>query len=440
MWSKSTTLGNGIIIRRCLYVAVIGLLSLGILSSCRSAETPERVSEDGPPPITAQASADIIIVERSAPRLTRVQTVPSHVVLSPGETIRLSAISFDQEGREIKGVNLTWQVVDSDVGSITARGVFRAGFANGTFSDALVVTGRAPSGMAPGMVQASTTVTVAEFSGRLEPKGIRVFPKIAELEPKEKLNLVALAVDANGVAIPHSRFNWETLEPLAGSIDQDGRLTAGESMGLYRNAIRVSLVSGEGHQRAAISSSLDVRIVDPASVDQKISATLLPQVISLRPKERFKFAPMVLDRKGYQLAPTATQWEIVDARAGVISQNGRFAAGDETGIYSNAVSVTMEVAGADRKIVAKATVIIVDVAATLKLKPERLARVAIFPEQVVLSPGESTRVSIIGLNGDIQGVPNASVSWSLSPPEVGEVSRFVTVTAKDFPGTYERVP
>ena len=64
----------------------------------------------------------------------------------------MSAVAFDQEGRQIKGVSFNWQGVDPEVGSITSSGVLRAGFTKGTFKDALVVTAQPPAGMGPGLV------------------------------------------------------------------------------------------------------------------------------------------------------------------------------------------------------------------------------------------------------------------------------------------------
>ena len=43
----------------------------------------------------------------------------------------------------------------------------------------------------------------------------------------------------------------------------------------------------------------------------------------------------------------------------------------------------------------------------------------------------------MGVDGALTGVPTTDIRWSLNPPEVGEVSRFVNVTARDFPGVYE---
>ena len=255
--------------------------------------------------------------------------------------------------------------------------------------------------------------------------------------PGETRRLVALAVDANGVAIPNLKFKWEMLEPLAGSISQDGRLTASANIGTFPSAIQVTLVPEKEDIGEKISTSLDVLIIDSAGLAQQISATVLPKVISLRPKEEIRFTSMVLDRRGNQIPTLEPRWEILDARAGVISNDGRFKAGEEPGIYSDAIHVSMGVTGVDEKVVATGTVIIVDVTSRVIPQPEQQPRVAIFPGRIVLSPGESIRAVIVGLNGNVQELSTANVRWSLTPPEVGEVSQFVTVTAHNFPGIYE---
>ena len=349
----------------------------------------------------------------------------------------LSAIAFDQRGREKERVTINWQVADQRVGTITPSGVFRAGFTQGTFGDALVVTARAPADLGHGTIQAAATVTVAEFRGELQPTSIRVFPDTAEVGPNQSLSLLALAVNTNGVAIPNMKFEWEMLEPVEGSISSEGRLTAGESTGVFPDAIKVTLADHRDGGSGVISANLDVRVLDSSSIRRRISAIVLPQVISLRPKEGIRFMSMMLDKAGNQIAPTESRWEVLDPRVGVISKDGRFTAGNQPEIYRDAVRVSLTLPGIDKEIVATGTVIIVDIAPPASPEAGKLTKVTIFPERVVLSPGESTRVSIIGLDGDLQRLPSASVQWSLNPPEVGDVSQFVNVTAHDFPGIYE---
>ena len=314
--------------------------------------------------------------------MARVQPVPAHVVLSPGETTALSSIAFDQHGAELKEVTFSWQLLQSRAGTITPRGVFRAGFTEGNFDDALVVTARASADLGPGLVQGTASITVEEIRGQLRPASIRVFPETAEIELGETLPLVALAVDANGVAIPDMKLKWEMLGPLAGSISQDGRLSAGESIGKFPDAIKVTASPQKGDESEIIDTTIDVHVVDPISAAQQISATVIPQVISLRPKEQIKFTTMVLDRRGNRISPVDPRWEILDPRAGIISQDGYFRAGVEPGIYSDAVQVSMEVPGLEAKVVPVGTVIIQDVTLPTSPEPQQLLpRVTIYPNR-----------------------------------------------------------
>ena len=423
---------------RHLTLIILCLLIVGAWSGCRSKDSQEEPLDEGVRLLNASTTADIVIAEKGSPRLSQVQPVPSHVVISPGETMAFSSISFDQQGRELKGLSLNWQVVDPRSGSITPRGVFRAGFTNGTFEDAVVVTARAPGSLGGGVLQAAASVTIAQLPGELRPIGVRVFPQKLEMEPHETLRLVALAVDNNGVSIPNRRFNWEMQEPVAGSISQDGHWTAGNSIGTYSNAIRVTLESDAKGEVEIISTSLDVRVLDPTGAARQISATILPKVISLKAGEEIRFTTLILDRQGNQIRPAKSKWGLLEPDAGFISQDGHFLAGETTGIYWDAVQVSMSAPGTDQDLVARATVIVVEVKPVVtEPKVNQLSRVTISPERVVLSPGKSTRVSVVGLYSGVQALPSADVRWSVSPPEVGEVSQFINVTAHDFPGIYE---
>ena len=294
----------------------------------------------------------------------------------------MSAVAFDQEGRQIKGVSFNWQGVDPEVGSIASSGVLRAGFTKGTFKDALVVTAQPPARMGPGLVQGTASVTVAEFDVRLPPTRVRVFPEKLEVETSGTYRLVALAVDANGVAIPNMKFKWEVLEPgLPGTIAQNGQFTASKSAGQYLDAIRVTLVPQAGVAQA-VSTGVDVHVLDPRSASSRISATVLPQVISIRPGEQMRYTAMLLDRRGQQITPVEPRWEMLDSGAGSISSSGRFAAGEVPGIYSDAILVSMGAKGAEGLLTARGTVIIVEPALLPSPEPAGLARVAIFPERV----------------------------------------------------------
>ena len=225
-----------------------------------------------------------------------------------------------------------------------------------------------------------------------------------------------LGMDANGVAIPSLKFEWEMLEPLAGSISENGRVTASENVGTFPKAVLVTLSSEEEGAGSPISTSLDIRIIDPASLGQRISATVVPQIISLRPGEEIGFTAMVLDRRGNLIPTAGLRWEVLDPRTGTISADGRFKAGREPNIYPDTIRAFMSVPGVEEEIAASGTVVIVEVTPPTAAGAQRLDRVSIFPERVELSPGETARVSIVGLEGDIRATSTANVRWSLDPP------------------------
>lgn len=292
--------------------------------------------------------------------------------------------------------------------------------------------------MQSGFVQATASVTVEEFDQELVPVGILFFPETIEVETTESLQLLALAVDANGVAIPGMEFEWEMLEPLAGSISRQNRLAASSNVGTFQDAIGVTLVEARGAGEQPISASLDIKVLDPVSLANRISASVLPRVISLKPGEQIRFSTLLLDKRGNQITPVEPSWQVLDEKAGTIDQRGRFTAAERPNIYTDVVRVTAGIPDTNETLVATATVAIVNVSPPAAASLDSF-RVAIFPERVILSPGGSTRVSIVSLDADVRFLSGANVDWTLDPPEVGVVSQFVNVTARDLPGVYEGV-
>lgn len=405
---------RGLIVPAYLLLVLLVLITI-VWSGCQSSQPTDKPDPQTGPELTASAFADVVIVDKGTPRLASVQPVPGYLTISPGETISLSGIAFDQQGRELEAATIRWQVADPNVGSITPSGVFRAGFTTRTFDQALVVTARSPEGMELGIVQAAVSVTVEEFDRELVPVNIVFFPDNVEVTATESLQLTALAVDANGVVIPNMDFRWEVLKPLAGSISGENRLTVASNIGAFSDAVKATLVQTEEASGGPISANLDVTVLDLGNAADRIAASVLPGVISLRPGEQIRFSTLFLDSTGNQITPVEPVWEILDSRAGTIDQRGRFTAAESPEIYVDVVRVTAGLPDTNETLVATATVAIVDVSPPAVIAPDSF-RVQIFPERVVLSPGESTRVSIISLDGDVRFLSTANVDWSLNPP------------------------
>ena len=438
--------------RGSLFTLLVLFMAAAASAGCGVEELTLQPTREPPSRVSATAAADIFILDEESAdltipsSLTSVQPIPAHVVLAPGETIALSAVAFDQHGREVRRINVSWQALDNRAGSITLSGVFRAGFTEGTYDRALVVTAQPPIGLGAGLVRTEVPVTIISLESGLRPAGIRVFPQRAELEPRESMHLVPLAIDANGVTVPDMKFKWEVLEPLAGTISSDGRFEAAGIVGTFPSAVRVTLLEPKGVPLGDISTSIDVFILDPGEAIRGLTATVLPQIISLRTEEDVRFDTMVLDRRGNLVEVSGISWVVVDPSAGTVSGSGRFTAGTEPGIFQDSIRVSMFVPSSGETLVSTATVVVVEVSAIdtgpIGVDPDETPEVrvfpeiAIYPERIVLSPGEEARVTLIGLGGDVAGLQSADIYWYLNPPTVADMSRSAVVTAHNSPGVH----
>ena len=422
---------------RRLGLAVLLLLGLGVWSACGSS-TPRTESDiSAGSLVTASATADVVIAAQTAPQLTTVRIIPNHIFLSPGETTLLSSAAYDQQGRELPGVRFNWQLVDEVAGTITRGGVFVAGFTPGTFRDAITVVANSPVGAERERTTSSASVTVLAPQEGSQPASIRLLPDRVDLLSGETTQLFAYALTREGTIVPRVALRWEMDAPEAGSVDQEGTLLAGDVVGTFPAAVRVTLLPEADSEQLKISATADVVVLDPEDLTQRISALVLPGVVSLGLGQETRFTGVVLDEKGNQLIPQATSWQIGDPGAGSLGPDGRFHAGSTSGVYPGAVSMTAKVShlGEELSLTTEATVVVVDISRVVT-KPGTLQTVAIFPDRVTLSPGESTRLSVVGLDGDGRLLDDVQLVWSLDPL-TGEISPSGKLVAANFPGIHQ---
>jgi len=437
-WSSVAFLGQGLAQVKpeshAVRVVALVLAVVGILiwtSGCETGVSPvDQLDRDESNVRTAAAFASVVISEAEPPRLAAVAPIPSSIILRPGESTTFRAVAFDQFGREMDNVTFSWLLAASAVGTITPNGVFHAGINEGSFSGAVVVEVAPQPGLDSEAVQADVDIIILrELAGKV-PVSIRLFPENAELEPGRTRQLNAIGMDVDGNFLAGAQPQWEMVESRAGSISPTGRFTAGEPPGPYPQAILVTLPAGREGEN--ITTLMDVLILEALPPAASVTLTILPQTASVLPGQIMDFVGVALDiTEGRRLEGIRVRWLTLDRLAGTVFNRGRFQASQRPGVYPDAVEARITLPAQDghaaETITARATVAIIDTSA--KEPPTALlGRISIIPKQVVLSPGESTRLGIVGLNYSERTLSDFEVQWHLDP-RLGEIAPSIGVSA-----------
>ncbi len=285
---------------------------------------------------TKTAFAKITVGQEDAgPIIASVVITPPSTVLQKGAQQDFDARSFDQFGREItSGVTYVWSLTNNSVGTINQNGLFTAGNTTGFFKDLVKVTatfkGVSKSDFADVTIQdATVTCTI---------NNVVIVPNNILLEKGQNRPLTAKAYDKFGKELTSGvSYSWSVVNATAGTINQNGVFTAGNTKGIFDKSVKVTATGCGGtvigFAKVTISESdpgivlTEVRI-NPTSIDICEAATQ-------------QFTVKAFDQFGKEITTGVSYtWNVTNNLSGNISNSGLFTAGTRPGFYDNAVSVT----------------------------------------------------------------------------------------------------
>lgn len=257
--------------------------------------------------ITATANETIV-----GGALATVVVTPVTATIGTGATQQFVATGRDAAGNVVT-ITPVWSV-GAGGGTISATGLFTAGTTSGVFTNTVRATSGALSG----------TATVTVTAGALA--SITVAPTPISVAFGASVQLTATGQDAAGnpVAITPA---WSVVNG-GGTIDAaTGLFTAGNTLGVFANTIRVSSGSTVSTVSVTVTSgALAAITITPASVTLGVNATQ-------------QFTAVGRDAGGNVVAITPV-WSIV-ANGGIIgSSSGLFTAGTTPGVFTNTVRAT----------------------------------------------------------------------------------------------------
>ena len=187
-------------------------------------------------------------------------SIPSSVTVSPtavtllsiGETVQLTAVVHDQNGRTISNAAVTWASSDPSVAAASSSGLITA-----TGNGETRVT--ASSGAATGS---------AEVTVRQQVSSVMVSPSMADLAEGDTLRLRAEALDAAANEVAGTEFLWSSADVSVATVDSTGLV-----QGLIRGTARISAAADTISGTAEITVTLPYVPRNPA-VDEDTSHSL----------------------------------------------------------------------------------------------------------------------------------------------------------------------
>ncbi|MCI0439575.1 MAG: hypothetical protein L0177_10655 [Chloroflexi bacterium] len=366
-----------------------------------------------------------VVGEVETPTLTSVAILPERPTMLAGQIFRLMAVGFDQNGRVIPGVSFAWQVNNPSLGHVSDIGYLTVLGGQGAYDSAVTVTGVWQGARASKTI----SVNVVETPGDDDFLDVQILPQSFHLLPGERLQLRAVALGGLGEIADNAEMRWELADPAAGAIDASGVFIAGETPGVYTEAVKVeAAVPGKsGILRAADFASVIVRQPDVARPLK--SLRVYPRSLTIGPSARALLIAQPVNDLGHPAREVEIAWEMADPRAGQIDENGSFVAEAAPGRYPRAIRVTASQQLEDGAFTVSESV---DVTIT-----GTLARVEIQPQIPTIAPGRSIHFSVRGWDENGVEIAGLVALWSVSDESIGEIDAFGNFTAGDSPGLYE---
>jgi WD40 repeat protein len=274
----------------------------------------------------------ITIIEPS--ELTRIQIIPSSVILEPEQKQQFCVIAFNQRDEEISVNNINWKAANSQ---INKSGSFRTtAFQKGCYQVTATV----------GHITAQAEVTVPAVL-----KKLKISPEEVELKPEEECIFTVAGFDQTGEPLEIKSVSWATT--TGGSISNQG-------------VFQGDYTKREVTVTAQVGNIRDTAIVTILPVLKKL--IISPKYVCLEPEEECIFTVTGFDQTGARLARKNVEW--TTTTGGSISNEGVFKGG-----YKN------------REIIITAKVGDISDIANVTLIPV-VKKIEIHPGVVELKPGE----------------------------------------------------
>ena len=336
--------------------------------------------------------------------LTTVAMTPSTIIVDKNETKQFNAKSYDQFGDLItSGVSYTWSMANATAGSVNSSGLFTSGSSAGQFNNSVKLT----ASLGASTKFAYGDVTVSNSGGGSQNTILTTLvmtPSLAIMDKGDTKQFNAKSYDQFGDLITSGvSYTWSVVNSTAGSVNQAGLFTAGQTANQYVDVLKVTANYGASTKFAYGTITVSQGAESPVLHE----VVLLPAVTTVQEGDNQQFTATSYDQFGNVISSGVTYvWSVSNASAGTINQNGLFTA-NTAGFYVNVVRVDAtwnSVTKFDRS-----TVVV-----TPDQQPSELVSVEVLPQTVILDQGETQQYTAIAYDQFNQPITSGvSYTWSV---------------------------
>ena len=379
-------------------------------------------------PRTAVAYATVTVVGPAAVTLERVIPYPAEVTVRGGRTVPLRALGWTSENRLALDVDITWEVVDPQAGELIASGFFIAGPRPDYYPDALRAIGEQVTldGLVRREAHVSVTVTPRGSDDQIER--VLVIPGWVMLRPGDEFQFAARALDARGRTVVNVGLEWVLDDPAVGTLGDAGQLRASETDTSVEGILRVRAtdpLAGPGSNVEAVA----VVRVEPLLPPRRVARVrVLPSPIRVRPGQKVVLTALSYGPDDRFVAETTQNWDLLDPRAGRVTDFGVFIGGARPGRYEDAIAVTVTQTLDDETVMVEERVPVViggdPVALVVTGMPPTVAR------------GESVPLWATAVDEEGRIIQGVLVKWVMNDPAAGSITIDGVFRAGDVEGEF----
>ncbi|WP_338863713.1 right-handed parallel beta-helix repeat-containing protein [Myxococcus stipitatus] len=335
-------------------------------------------------------------------RLGAIQTVPitpSPLTLRILETAQLSAKALDACGNEVPAT-LKWSTANGSVGTISASGLYTASSYSHSNAKGIQVEAGGKYGYA--------SVTIEPGPAH----HLYLISNSATLTASSSTWFRALIRDQGENTVPGA-VAW-SVEGGGGTIDSEGRFTAGTVAGSFPDTVRASF--------GGLSVTGSVTVIAGALHHVEVRSVSNDNAVNMR--GTLQFTAQGFDQWGNKRLDLPT-WTVTPESVGTIDANGLFKAGTVAGFFPGAVKAMMY-DGFETG--AKGT-------ADITVLPGPLSRIVLTPTFATLEPQGTQQFGVMGFDADGNSL-TLSPTWSVVTPGAGAITPEGLYTAPRVAGTY----